>query len=327
MDATLTEAQRAWMDLGMGMMIHFSINTFYDLEWSDGTLDPAGFNPTHFEPDSWFSAARAAGMRFIVITTKHHDGFCIWPTRYTNYNCTQTPFNRDVLGEIIAAARRHGLQVGLYYSLWDRHEPSHDDDAAYAAFMRDQLTELLTGYGPIVELWFDGMWAKMPANWHTLSADGLMAAWRSHGAPRWGWDALYAHIKSLQPDCTVINNATTHFPGIPLWPVDARPGEKSETQAVDRKVWTFDGHDVYLPMQMEYTLSVQGPTGVFSDGSWYWHAWDHSARDIGEVVSLRALAQRSASVLLLNVGPSREGLLRPEDEALLRRLGEIRQEG
>ncbi len=133
----------------------------------------------------------------------------------------------------------------------------------------------------------------------------------------------------MQPDYVLHGDQQCDhaFPRYPPPACRRAPGEKSETQVVDRKVWTFDGRGVYLPIQMEYTRSVQGPTDVFSKGSWYWHKWDHSICDTGEVVSLRTLARRSESVLLLNMGPSHDGLLRPEDEALLRRLEEIRQEG
>lgn len=153
-----TLAQQRWMDLEFGLFVHFGINTFYDTEWSDGTLDPAKFNPTNFDPNQWCRAAREAGMKFLVLVTKHHDGFCNWPTEQTDYSVKNTPFQRDVVGEVAKAARENGLKLGLYYSLWDCHEPTHDrDDAAYADFMKRQLSELLSNYGPIVELWFDGM--------------------------------------------------------------------------------------------------------------------------------------------------------------------------
>ncbi len=149
-----TVAQQRWMELKFGMFVHFGINTYCDTEWSDGTLDPSRFKPTQLDTDQWCRVAKAAGMNYIVLVTKHHDGFCLWPTGQTAYSVSATPFKRDVLGQAVESARRHGLKVGFYYSLRDRHEPSHDtDEWAYVEFMKRQFHELLTGYGDIVELW------------------------------------------------------------------------------------------------------------------------------------------------------------------------------
>lgn len=309
------------MDLRFGLFIHFGINTFNDVEWSDGTLDPKTFDPTDLDTDGWCAAAKAAGMTFVCPITKHHDGFCNWPTQETDYSVSASPFGEDVLARIVASARKHGLKVAFYYSLWDRHEPTHDqDDAAYADFMKRQLTELLTNYGDIVEIWFDGMWKKQKEGWG--SAEGLMAAWQKEGRLRWHMDGLYAHIKSLQPDCIVLNNTTTAFPGIPIFPVDARTGEKVGGDIEDQKVWQdADKPAVYLPLQIETTLSAKGKE-KFKSGSWFWHDWDHSCRSREEILNLLDVAEHKNAVLLLNAGPSTDGKLRSEDDERLRSLGE-----
>ena len=315
-----TPAQRRWMDLRFGMFVHFGINTFYDVEWSDGKLDPQAFNPAEFDPDQWCRVARAAGMKFLVLVTKHHDGFCNWPSAHTDYCVKNTPFGRDVVGEVVAAARRQGLEVGLYYSLWDCHHSSHDaDDAAYAEYMKAQLSELLSNYGPIVELWFDGMWKKQPHGWEKGAAEFLQV-WREEGAPRWHFDEIYAHIKGLQSDCLVVNNSTTAFPGVPLWPVDARPGEKATDGATDQKIWQWNGESVYLPLQIETTMSQKGPQGDFESGSWFWHEWDHSAASPAQIRGWLELARQKDAVLLLNCGPMANGKLRPEDVKALTSL-------
>ena len=108
-DAQPTAAQHHWMELGFGMFLHFGINTFYDVEWSDGTLDASAFNPTEFDPEQWCRVAREAGTKFVVLVCKHHDGFCNWPTAHTEYSVKNTPFGRDVVGEVVAAARAEGL--------------------------------------------------------------------------------------------------------------------------------------------------------------------------------------------------------------------------
>lgn len=316
-----TPAQRHWMNLKFGMFLHFGLNTFYDLEWSDGTLDPAGFNPTEFDPAQWCSVAKNAGMKFIVMVTKHHDGFCNWRTQHTDYSVAASPFQRDVVGEVVEAARRHGLEVGLYYSLWDRNHPAHDsDDAAYTDYMKRQLSELLMNYGPIVELWFDGGWKKQANGWDGDAA-AFQRAWRDEGAPRWGWDELYAHIKSLQPNCLVANNSTTAFPGVPLCPVDLRPGEKATEAGADQKIWNCGDGEIYLPLQIETTMSQSGPPGDFESGSWFWHDWDKTAATPQQIRDWLDVARQKDAVLLLNCGPMSNGKLRPEDVAALEGLG------
>jgi alpha-L-fucosidase len=327
-----TPAQRRWMELRSGLFLHFGINTFYDVEWSDGTLDPTAYNPTELDTDEWCHAAHSAGMRFVVLVAKHHDGFCNWPTAHTEYCVRNTPFGGDLVRSVTESARKYGLEVGLYYSLWDRHEPSHDrNDATYAAFMKAQLTELLTGYGPIVELWFDGMWKKQKSGWDGDAA-AFQDAWREEGAKRWHWDDLYAHIKSLQPDCIVLNNTTTRFPCVPLMPVDARPGEKatndneSAVPAADQTLWHWNGDEIYLPLQIETTLSQKGPSGDFASGSWFWHPWDHSVATVEQVRQWQQDAREKNAVLLLNAGLMASGRLRPEDTAVLARLRQNRPE-
>jgi alpha-L-fucosidase len=331
-------ARKAWMDLGFGMFIHFGINTYYDTEWSDGTLDPEKFNPVSLDTDQWCRTAVNAGMKYIVVITKHHDGFCMWPTRYTEYSTSASPFKQDYLAMLVESADKYGLKTGLYYSLWDRHEKSHDiDEYAYVEFMKAQLNELLTGYGNIVELWFDGFWKKQQNGWEKELKDASGAiirgsaeasarderfinSWRNEGAYRWQMDHLYQYIKSIQPDCLVMNNSTTSYPGVPLHPVDIRSGEKyTSPDPDDRKVWKWLGKDIYLPMQIETTMSVKGDT-TFPSGNWFWHEWDHSVVSPQQIRTYLATASAMNANLLLNCGPMADGCLRPEDIRVLESL-------
>ena len=288
-----SSAQQAWMDLKFGMFIHFGINTYYNVEWSDGTLDPIKFNPGKPDTDQWCRTAKAAGMKYIVLISKHHDGFCLWPTKHTKYSVASTPWKGDLVAEVANSAQKYGLKLGLYYSLWDRHEKSHDtDDWAYIDFMKKQLEELLTNYGDVIELWFDGFWKKQATGWakknneingeaafqaKNLQRDlAFIEAWRNEGAYRWQMDHVYQFIKSIQPKCLVMNNATTSYPGVPLHPVDIRSGEKyTSPNNNDKKVWNWLGEDIYLPMQIETTMSIKG-NDRFKSGNWFWHEWDHS---------------------------------------------------
>ncbi|MEQ8706406.1 MAG: alpha-L-fucosidase [Phaeodactylibacter sp.] len=331
-----TAAQQAWMDMGFGLFIHFGINTYYDTEWSDGTLDPVKFNPTKLDTDQWCATAKAAGMKYVVLITKHHDGFCLWPTKQTKYSVSATPWKGDLVAEVVNSAEKHGLKVGFYYSLWDRHEKSHDtDEWAYIDFMKRQLEELLTGYGPIVEMWFDGFWKKQQTGWSKKNKElegeaekqafnaarnqKFIEAWRMEGAYRWQMDHVYQFIKSLQPDCLVMNNSTTAYPGVPLHPVDIRSGEKYTEVAEDQKVWNWLGKDRYLPLQIETTMSTKG-NKKFPSGNWFWHEWDKSVLEKKKILHYLSVAQKMEANLLLNVGPSDQGLLREVDEQTLKGL-------
>ena len=329
--STPTPAQQAWMDMKSGLFIHFGINTYYDTEWSDGTLDISKFNPTQLDTDQWCRAAKRAGMKYLVLVTKHHDGFCNWPTKYTNYSVAHTPYKNDLVGAVVNSARKHGLKVGFYYSLWDRHEKSHDtNEGQYIAFMMKQLEELLTNYGPVVELWFDGFWKKQHSGWtgkiegenvsrEITRDEDFINSWRNEGAFRWQMDYLYSFIKSLQPDCLVMNNSTTAYPGVPLHPVDIRSGEKATKVMDDKKVWDWLGEKKYMPLQIETTLSQKGGER-FKSGSWFWHEWDDSVASQAQIKDWLAIADKMEANLLLNAGPDPKGLLRPQDYKALMEL-------
>lgn len=151
--------QLAWQDLEIGVLIHFGPNTFMDREWGDGKADPSVFNPTQLDAEQWVKAAKAAGARYLVMVAKHHDGFCLYPSTKTPYTVKNSPYKEgkgDVVAEVSAACRRHGLRFGIYLSPWDRHEPKYADSKAYDDYYTSQLTELATHYGPLTEFWLDG---------------------------------------------------------------------------------------------------------------------------------------------------------------------------
>lgn len=320
-----TQTQQAWMDLKFGLFIHFGINTYYDTEWSDGTLDPIKYNPTQLDTDQWCRVAANAGMKYLVLVTKHHDGFCNWPTEHTDYSVKSTPFNNDLVGHVVSSAQKYGLKVGFYYSLWDRHEPTHDsDEHAYVQFMKNQLTELLTNYGEVIELWFDGFWKKQQSGWKTESGENtppetFVKAWRYEGAYRWQIDHLYHFVKKLQPNCLIMNNATTRYPGVPLHPVDILSGEKATEVKPHKRVWQWLGKPKYFPMQIETTMSQRGKE-QFTSGSWFWHEWDHSVASEEQINEWLNIANEMNANLLLNVGPMANGKLRPEDVNVLSNL-------
>jgi len=324
MDEPLPDkAQKAWMDLKFGMFIHFGINTFYDTEWSNGDLDVSVFNPADLDTDRWCEVAARAGMNYIVLVCKHHDGFCLWHTGHTSYSVKNTPFKKDIVDMLSKSAQKFGLKLGMYYSLWDANNPLHNtDENGYVEFMKNQLSELLTQYGEVVELWFDGFWKKQQSGWQDqkgehASPEAFIQAWRMEGAFRWQIDHLYNYVKKLQPNCMIMNNPTSRYKGLPLHPVDALCGEKALEEKPYRKVWPWLGKECYFPMQIEATMSIKG-NKRFPSGNWFWKTWDHSVASPDQVREWLSLASRMDANLLLNCGPSDRGTLRPEDvETLL----------
>ncbi len=308
-----TSAQEKWLELGFGLFIHFGINTFNDAEWSDGTLDPATFNPTKFDAEQWCRAAKDAGMKYLLVVTKHHDGFCLWPSRWTDYHVGSSPFKKDVLKLIADAAKKYDLNLGWYYSLWDRNYPGYNNDHAYAIYMKRQLAELLTNYGEIIQLWFDGGWKKGGVHYQD--------------SYRWYWREIYEHIKAIQPDCLVADNATSGQSGqIAMWPCDFRIGERKVPLEDDRKIWYCGGIGDYLPYECCNTLSKGGSgQGMFAGGKWFWHEDDTTAKEPEWVIEQLNICNARGANFVLNAGPTSEGLLRSVDVECLKKVGELRK--
>jgi alpha-L-fucosidase len=237
-------------------------------------------------------------MRYAVLTAKHVDGFCLWPSRYTDYSVAATPQRRDWVAEFVEAFRAEGLRVGLYYALLDRRCPFFEDDARYAAYVRDQIEELLTNYGELVELWFDGAWDKD----HPTRDWPHDPAWPSDGGARWEWARLYDHIHRLQPRCLVIQNSSSDRPGVPNYlPVDVRTSEHfdfiwKERLCEPRLDPIFGAR--YLPLEYCTTLTP----------GWFWQAgacYPHAPAEA--IAGWRRRAARQGANLLLNIGPNTAG--------------------
>ena len=147
--------QLAWQELEMTAFLHFGINTFTGREWGDGSEDPAIFNPEKLDADQWVKALKDGGFKLVIITAKHHDGFCLWPTATTKHSVASSPWRDgkgDVVKELREACDKYGMKFGVYLSPWDRNAECYGDSPAYNDFFVQQLTELLTNYGEVHEV-------------------------------------------------------------------------------------------------------------------------------------------------------------------------------
>lgn len=305
-------AQRVQIDRKYGMFCHFGINTFINMEWSDGKVPPEKYAPpADLEEgiDEWVKTARDAGMRYFLCISKHHDGFCLWDSAHTDYDIANPAVSNhlDVVGAIAKSCKKHGISFALYYSLWDRHEPSYADPAKYRDYMVKQLTELCTKYGPISEMWFDGGWDRK-------------------NSKDWFIPDLYATIKKHQPDCQVAVNWSIGKPGNPefhglppaqqqngypirYFPSDFRLGDPALPRADDPKLFTHDDKTYYMPFESTVTVSKQN--------KWFHHTSDTEAKSVDELERLFKIATANDNLLVLNVPPARNGRLVPSQKQAL----------
>jgi alpha-L-fucosidase len=294
-----TSAQAAWQQLQYGLFLHFGPWTYSGT--GDGKFPAEQVNPEALDMRRWAALAAEAGMRYAVLTAKHVDGFCLWPSAHTAYSVKATPARRDLVGEFVEAFTAAGLKVGLYYALLDRNCAFFEDDARYADYMREQVAELLRGYGDVVELWFDGAWDKDHPTRDWPHDD----AWETDGR-RWEWRRLYEHIHRIQPNCLVIQNSSSDRPGVPNYlPVDVRTSEHFDfiwreklCEARVDPIFPTENGPISLPLEYCTTLTP----------GWFWQAnacYSHPSAET--IAGWRARATIQHANLLLNIGPDTAG--------------------
>ena len=303
-----TRAQLAWQRDELAMFIHFGMNTFTDREWGDGTDDPQLFDPTALDARQWARTARAAGFKAMVLTAKHHDGFCLWPTRTTRYSVTSSRWRGgrgDLVREFVDACRAEGLKPGLYLSPWDRHEPSYGEGARYNAYYEGQLTELLTNYGPLHEVWFDGASAEGP----------------SGRRQEYDWPHIWGVVRRLQPEAVMFSDAGPDL----RWIGNERGAAGTTNWSTVRPeivpVPGMVGEEVMRSLQdgdADGTVWRPGETDVSIRPAWFYReSQDLQVRPPDDLVRLYFTSVGRNSKLLLNVPPTRAGLLHATDVASL----------
>jgi alpha-L-fucosidase len=287
-----SSAQVAWQTQEMAAFLHFGMNTFTNKEQGDGTESPTLFNPTAFDARQWITAVRNGGFREALLTAKHHDGFCLWPTKCTTYSVAASPFQGgkgDVVRQFVDAAHEGNVRVGLALSPLDRHDPSYGTPA-YLAVFECQLTELLTNYGAVDEIWL----------------------WQAPGAPTFDWALIRDFVRGLQPQTLVEFSNADPMPTSDVRSIGLSSPVNPNPPADQSSVQSPGGTTVYIPAEAVYSIR---PT-------WFWHAAeDGQVKTVDQLVGIYLDSVGRNSVWRVNVPPDTRGLLPDPDVAALNQLG------
>lgn len=303
--------QLAWQKDEVWAFIHFGPNTFTDSEWGYGDTDPSKFNPTALDCEQWACVLKAANIKGVIMTAKHHDGFCLWPTVYTDYNISASPYKEgqgDIVKELSDACEKYGLKFGLYLSPWDRHQASYGTKE-YIDYYQNQLRELLTGYGKISEIWLDG--ANGGDGWYGGASEKRNIDRRTY----YDFPAIIQIVRELQPEAVIFSDGGPDC----RWAGNER-GVASETN------WSFlrDGV-VYPGYPNARELAIGHPDGdcwipaecdVSIRKGWFYHPEEDSkVKTAEQLVELYYKNVGRNGKFLLNFPVDREGLIHPTDAA------------
>ena len=302
--------------------VHFSINTFTDKEWGYGDESPKLFNPTALSTDQWCKVAKEIGMKQLILTAKHHDGFCLWPSNYTKHSVKNSPWKDgygDSVREFVSACHKYGLKVGLYLSPWDRNHAEYGY-RNYLTYYKNQLNELLTQYGEISEIWFDG------ANGGTGYYGGANEERRIDRTSYYKWQEVFEFVKSLQPNILIFSDAGSDI----RW-IGNEKGFAGETN------WSMINIDdiVIGAADVQYVNSgdpngarwVVGECDVSIRPGWFYHEREDSlVRSPQELVDIYYKSVGRNGILLLNIPADKRGLFHENDIEVLKKFKEILDE-
>ena len=296
-----TEKQLAFLDWEFGVFFHFGIRTFYEghRDWDMQEMPLEGFCPSALDCENWISTIAKAGARYAVLVCKHHDGFANWPSKYTDYSVANTPWKDgkgDVVREYVDACRKYGLKVGLYYSPAE-FGSKNQDAKDYDTYFINQISELLTGYGKIDYLWFDGCGSEG----HTYDTERIIG-----------------EIRRMQPEILIFNmwDHDTRWVGneCGVAGLDNRNVVNSLPFSVLQEEEDALGEDVFLPAECDCTMRM---------ANWFYSDADEdTVKSVEELMGLYELSVGSGANLLINIGPDRRGLLPDKDAANLLAFGE-----
>jgi alpha-L-fucosidase len=305
-----TAAQLEWHRMEMNAFIHFTINTFTDREWGNGDESPQLFNPSAFDVNQWISSLKEAGFKGVILTAKHHDGFCLWPSQYTEHSIARSPFMNgkgDIVRAVSEACRENGLRFGIYLSPWDRNHAAYGTPE-YIAYYRNQLRELFENYGPVFEMWFDG------ANGGSGYYGGKNETRRIDGSTYYDWPGTIEMVRQMEPDVIFFSDAG---PGV-RWVGNERgiAGETNwNTISTDTLFAGKAGIERLLNTGHELGTSwVPAETDVSIRPGWFYHQKEDSlVKSPERLFEIYLSSVGRGSTLLLNIPPDRRGLIHERD--------------
>ncbi|MCX5683709.1 MAG: alpha-L-fucosidase, partial [Planctomycetota bacterium] len=302
---TPSERQLAWQERETIAFAHFGVNTFTNKEWGDGKEDPKIFNPTEFDARQWTKALKAGGIKMLILTAKHHDGFCLWPSAYTDHSVKSSTWRDgkgDVVKEVSEACKAEGLKFGVYLSPWDRHDPKYGDSPKYNQHFINQLYELLENYGEVSEVWFDGACGEGP----------------NGKRQEYDFPSFIAVVRKCAPGAVIFSDAGPDV----RW-VGNEKGFAGETcwSTIDRdkvKIGKADGK--YLNKgDPNATNWVPPECDVSVRPGWFYHpAEDEKVKSLEQLLDIYYGSVGRNGVLLLNIPPDTRGLIHENDAARLK---------
>lgn len=316
-----TANQLAWQDLELTAFLHFGINTFTDREWGDGMEDPALFNPSELDAEQWVKTLKDAGFKLVILTAKHHDGFCLWPTQTTDHSVASSPWKDgkgDVVRELRDACDKYGMKLGIYLSPWDRNSPKYGDSEAYNDQFVAQLTELLTNYGKIDEVWFDGACGEGPNGKKQV----------------YDWPRFRKVMEKLQPEAVLaITGDDVRWVGneggvgrenewsvTPLMP-SIFPESEAYNDSLGINAMAKNIGDREMLANAKEVRWWPSEVDVSIRPGWFYHD-SQQPKSLAHMADIYLSSVGRNSVLLLNIPPDRRGLIADADVA---RLKEFRQ--
>lgn len=325
-----SQRQLKWQQLEFYAFIHFTVNTFTDREWGLGNEDPAIFDPQELDADQWVEVCKSAGMRGLILTCKHHDGFCLWPSRYSEHTVEKSPWKQgsgDVVKEVSNACKSHGLAFGIYLSPWDRHDSRYGTDE-YNTYFKNQLRELLTSYGDIFCVWFDGACGEGPNGKRQI----------------YDWDGYYRVIRELQPDAVIcvcgpdvrwVGNEAGHcrkseWSVVPEYLRDREKIQEKSQQVDDtefRRQIRSEDEDLgsrEVIRNAENLVWYPAEVNTSIRPGWFYHSnEDDKVKSLQELLEVYYNSVGGNANFLLNIPPDRRGRIHEEDVKRLRELGQV----
>lgn len=322
-----TPQQLEWQQMELTAFLHFGINTFTGREWGDGKENPALFNPTDFDAEQWVRSLKEAGFKMAILTAKHHDGFCLWPTKTTGHSVAASPWKDgkgDVVRELRDACNKYGIKFGVYLSPWDRNASCYGDSPKYNEFFIEQLTELLTNYGEVHEVWFDGANGEGP----------------NGKKQEYDWTAILSTIRRLQPravtaimgdDVRWVGNERglgreTEWSATVLTPgTYARCEEQNKALGVKATSKDLGGRDMLVNAKELFWYPSEVDVSIRP--GWFYHQQeDNQVKSLKHLTDIYFKSVGYNSVLLLNIPPDQRGRISDADVNRLKEFADYRKE-